>query len=145
MWPCQLKQDPDLIDLWQIFMEMAGDDFLASEAAAASKQPQKSNLTSDLKSVCSITCISSCMLFIYNGLFWQPWRPVHPPNRLRGSAPPKPRHQESKIKHQTKPKQKSRNLTYMTFSSNRTEGGYNYFGFLQFKPRICPWIAHKLN
>ena len=41
----------------------------ASEATTASKQPQRSDLTSDLKSVTSITYISMCILFIWYGPF----------------------------------------------------------------------------
>ena len=43
--------------------------FLASEAYAASKQPQRSNLTSDLKSVTSITYLSMYILLIRFGPF----------------------------------------------------------------------------
>ena len=39
----------------------------ASEVTPASKQPQRSNLTSDLKSVTSITYISMCILLIRYG------------------------------------------------------------------------------
>ena len=39
----------------------------ASEATTASKQPQRSNLTSDLKSVTPITYLSMCILFIWYG------------------------------------------------------------------------------
>ena len=38
----QIKQGMDLIDLRQILREMAGADFLASEATAASEQPWRS-------------------------------------------------------------------------------------------------------
>ena len=39
----------------------------ASEATTASKQPRRSDLTSDLKSVTSITYISMCILLIWYG------------------------------------------------------------------------------
>ena len=56
----------------------------ASEATTASKQPQRSNLTSDLKSVTPITYLSMCILFIWYGPSWQPLRPLQPPNSLGG-------------------------------------------------------------
>ena len=40
-----------------------------SEASTASKQPPRSDLTSDLKSVTSITYISMCILLIWYGPF----------------------------------------------------------------------------
>ena len=42
---------------------------VASEATTASKRPWRSDLTSDLKSVTSITYISMCILFICFGHF----------------------------------------------------------------------------
>ena len=49
----------------------------------ASKQPRRSDLTSDLKSVTSITYISMCILLICFGPilkpFWWPQRPLQPP------------------------------------------------------------------
>ena len=60
----------------------------ASEATTASKQPRRSDLTSDLKSVTSITYISMCILLICFGpilrAFWWPQRPQQPPNGLGG-------------------------------------------------------------
>ena len=50
------------------------DLLAASEATKAGKQPQRSNLTSDLKSVTSITYISMCILLLWCGPFWQPPR-----------------------------------------------------------------------
>ena len=41
----------------------------ASEATTASKQPRRSNLTSDLKSVTPITYLSMCILLIWYGPF----------------------------------------------------------------------------
>ena len=41
----------------------------ASEATTASKQPRRSDLTSDLKSVTSITYISMCILLKWYGPF----------------------------------------------------------------------------
>ena len=78
------EQGTDLIDLRQTFREMARGDFLDSEATAASKQPRRSNLTTDLKSVTSITYISMYILLIWYGPFWQPQRPLWPPNSLGG-------------------------------------------------------------
>ena len=60
----------------------------ASEATTASKQPQISNMTSDLKSVTPITYLSMCILLIWYGPFWQPPRPPQPPNSLRGQIWP---------------------------------------------------------
>ena len=89
---CLEKQGTDLIDLRQIFREMAGGDFLASEATTASKQPRRSDLTSDLKSVTSITYISMCILLICFGPIlrplWWPQRPLQPPNGLRAQILP---------------------------------------------------------
>ena len=56
----------------------------ASEATTASKQPRRSNLASDLKSVTPITYSSMPILIIWFGLFWQPLRPLQPPNSLGG-------------------------------------------------------------
>ena len=71
---------------------MAGGDFLASEATTASKQPRRSDLTSDLKSVTSITYISMCILLICFGPilrpFWWPQRPLQPPNGLKAQMFP---------------------------------------------------------
>ena len=52
----------------------------ASEATTASKHPRRSDMTSDLNSVTSITCISMCILLICYGPFWWPQRPIRPPN-----------------------------------------------------------------
>ena len=64
----------------------------ASEATMASKQPQRSDLTSDLKSVTSITYISMCILLICFGPIlrplWWPQRPLQPPNGLRAQILP---------------------------------------------------------
>ena len=60
----------------------------ASEATMASKQPRRSDLISDLKSVTSITYISMCILIIWYGPFWQPRRPLWPPSSLRGQIWP---------------------------------------------------------
>ena len=60
----------------------------ASEATTASKQPQSSNLASDLKSVTPFTYLSMCILIIWYGLFWQPPRPPQPQNSLRGQTWP---------------------------------------------------------
>ena len=51
----------------------------ASEATMASKQPRRSDLTSYLKSVTSITYISMCILLICFGPIL---RPLQPPNGL---------------------------------------------------------------
>ena len=56
-------QGPDLIDLRQIFIEMAGNDFLASEATAASRQSQRSQLTSDFISVIPIIHVHIAYMF----------------------------------------------------------------------------------
>ena len=50
----------------------------ASEATTASKQPQISIMTSDLKSVTPITYLSMCILLIWYGHFWQPLRSLQP-------------------------------------------------------------------
>ena len=51
---------------------------------AGSKQTQRSNLTSDLKSsVTPITYLSMPILLIWCGPFWQPLRPPQPPNSPR--------------------------------------------------------------
>ena len=57
---------------------------VAPEAITASKWPKSSNLTSDLKSVTSITYLSMCIIIIWYGPFQQPWRLVQPPNSLGG-------------------------------------------------------------
>ena len=61
-------------------------------AITASKQPRRSDRTSDLKSVTSITYISMCILLICFGpilrAFWWPQRPLQPPNSLRGQNLP---------------------------------------------------------
>ena len=86
------EQGTDLIDLRLTWREMAGGDFLASEATTASKQPRRSDLTSDLKSVTSITYISMCILLICFGPIlrplWWPQRPLQPPNGLRAQILP---------------------------------------------------------
>ena len=46
------------------------------------KQPQMLDLTSDLKSVTSITYIFMCKLLTWYGPFGQPQRPLWPPNNL---------------------------------------------------------------
>ena len=46
-----------------------GPFLAASETTTASKQPGRSNLTSDLKSVTPITYLSMCILFIWYGPF----------------------------------------------------------------------------
>ena len=61
-----------------------GPFLAASEATTASKQPQRSNLTSDLKSVTPITYLSMCILFIWYEPSYQPLRPLQPPNSSRG-------------------------------------------------------------
>ena len=65
---------------------------MASEATTASKQPQRSILTTDLKSVTLITYISMCILLICFGLilrpFWWPQRPLQPPNSLKAQILP---------------------------------------------------------
>ena len=58
----------------------------ASEATTASKQPPRSNLTSYLKSVNPITVLSMCIFLIWYGPFWQPPRPIEPPNSLSGQT-----------------------------------------------------------
>ena len=68
-----------------------GPFLAASEATTASKQPQRSNLTSDLKSVTPITYLSMCILLIWFGPFWQPLRPLQPPNSLGGQNSSGPR------------------------------------------------------
>ena len=60
----------------------------ASEVTTASKQPQRSSLTSDLKSVTPITYLSMCILLIWYGTFWQPPRSLQPPNSLGGQVWP---------------------------------------------------------
>ena len=58
---------------------------VASEATTASKQPQRSDLASDWKSV--TTYMSMCILLIcFEPIlrpFWWPQRPLQPPNGLR--------------------------------------------------------------
>ena len=56
----------------------------ASEATAATKQPQGSNLTSDLKSVTPIYYSSMCIMLIWYRPIWQPLRPSQPLNGLGG-------------------------------------------------------------
>ena len=63
----------------------------ASEASMASKQPQRSKLTSDLKSVTPNTYISMCILRLGPILraFWRPRRPLQPPNGLKAKILPR--------------------------------------------------------
>ena len=49
----------------------------ASEATKASKQPQRSSLTVDFKSVTPMTHLSMCILHTWYGPFWQPLRSLH--------------------------------------------------------------------
>ena len=57
----------------------------ASEATMTSKQPQRTDLTSDLKSVTSITYISICKFLICFGPVLWPLRPLQPPKKPRRS------------------------------------------------------------
>ena len=50
-----------------------------------SKQPQRTDLTSDLKSVTSITYISICKFLICFGPVLWPLRPLQPPKKPRRS------------------------------------------------------------
>ena len=60
----------------------------ASHATTASKQPQRSNMTSDWRSVIWITDISKCILLIcFWSILW-PLRSLQPPNSLRGQIWP---------------------------------------------------------
>ena len=52
--------------------------FWQPEATKASKQLQRSNMTSDLKPVTPITYLSMCILILCCGPFWQPQRPLQP-------------------------------------------------------------------
>ena len=52
--------------------------FWQPEATKASKQLQRSNMTSDLKPVTPITYLSMCILILCCGPFWQPQRPPQP-------------------------------------------------------------------
>ena len=70
--------------LW--FLRISEDVW--GQYSTASKLPQKSDLTSDMKSVTSITYISMCILIVWKGPFWQPQRPLRPPNSLRGHVWP---------------------------------------------------------
>ena len=63
-------------------------NLFASGAPTTSKQPQRSNLTSYFKSVTTITYLSMCILLIWYGHFWQPPRPLQPPNSLGGQILP---------------------------------------------------------
>ena len=56
----------------------------ACEATTASKQPPRSNLTSNLTSVTPITYLSMWILIIWYRPFLQPVRPLQPPNSLGG-------------------------------------------------------------
>ena len=68
----EVKSDPSDLDYLHIHVhiaDMVWTLLAASEATTASKQPQMSDLTSDLKSVTSITYISMCILLIWYGPF----------------------------------------------------------------------------
>ena len=56
----------------------------ASEDTTASKQPWRSGLTSNFKSLTPITYLSMCILLIWYGHFWQPPRPPQPLNSRGG-------------------------------------------------------------
>ena len=74
--------DPNYLLIPVHIADMVWALMAASEATTASKQPRRSNLTSDLKSVTPITYLSMCILLIWCGPFWQPPRPPQPPNSL---------------------------------------------------------------
>ena len=82
--PSMIAQGPDLIYLrqtrgkWRIWILVIFGEFL--RANTASKQPRRSNLTQDLKSVTLFTYISMCILLIWQGPFWWPLRPLQPQN-----------------------------------------------------------------
>ena len=61
--------DPNYLLIHEHIAFMVWALLAASEATTASKQPWRSNLTSDLKSVTPITYLSMCILFIWYGPF----------------------------------------------------------------------------
>ena len=94
------EQGTDLTDLrlgngefefWVIFEDFWRhswgflENFWCFEATTASKQPRLWDLTSDLKSVTSITYISMCILLICFGPILWPLRPLQPPKQPRRS------------------------------------------------------------
>ena len=81
-----MEEMENLLFWW--FMMIFAEFFRISEANMASKQPRRSDLTSDLKSVTSITYIYMCILLIWQGAFWWPRRPLRPPNSLWGQIWP---------------------------------------------------------
>ena len=90
LWPQILNQWPKLptSPCAYCILYMVWALSAASEATTTSKQPQRSNLTSDLKSVTPITYISMCILLIWYGTFWQPPRSLQPPSSLGGHVWP---------------------------------------------------------
>ena len=78
--------DPDYLLVHVHIVYMVWALLLASEATTASKQPQRRNLTSDLKTATPITHLSISILLIWNGPFWQPPRSLQPPNSLGGQV-----------------------------------------------------------
>ena len=56
--------DPNYLHIHVHIAYMVLSPLAASEATTASKQPRRSNLTSDLKSVTPITYLSMCILLI---------------------------------------------------------------------------------
>ena len=61
--------DPKYLHIHVHIAYMEWSLLTASEATMASKQPRRSDLISDLKSVTSITYISMCILLIWYGPF----------------------------------------------------------------------------
>ena len=61
------------------------DPFVASKPTTASKEPQRSNLTSDLKSGTTITNLVMIILISLYGPFWWTPKPLHPTNSCRKS------------------------------------------------------------
>ena len=80
--------DPDYLFIHVNIDYMVQSLLAASEAPTASKQPQSSNMASDLKSLTPITYLFLCILLIWYGPLWQPLRPLQPPNSLAGQIRP---------------------------------------------------------